>query len=230
VHTIVLWSKDFSPLLENRYGLRDALSIYDQLFCHFTVTGLGGTPLEPRVPPWQEAIKQLPLLVNLVGDPRRISFRFDPIVHWEEDGKIQSNLPLAEAILTAVARTGVKAVRISFATLYGKVQRRKGWKWFDPPPEQKLAITRELVDMAKSLGLTIYSCCGNLLQQAGALPSRCIDGALLTALHPKGLPASTVKDKGQRRECGCTESVDIGSYQMKCPSGCAYCYATPLLR
>ena len=230
VHTVVLWSKDFTPLLENRYGIRELLSRYDQLYCHFTVTGLGGTPLEPRVPPWEEAIKQLPALVELVGDPRRVTLRFDPILHWEEAGEVRTNLPLAEPILRAAAECGVTAIRISFATIYGKVARRRNTpRWIDPPLEQKLEITARLVEMAHSLGLTIYSCADKSLLPAGALPSRCIDGEFLSALHPRGLKAPTQRDTGQRPQCGCTVSVDIGSYSMKCPSGCLYCYANPVL-
>ena len=150
-----------------------------------------------------------------------------PIVHWYDGLDIHSNLALAEPILQQSSEAGIRAVRISFATLYGKVRQRKGWRWYDPTPEQRLEITRGLVDLAASLGLTLYSCSQSDLTLAGALPSHCIDGDLLSSLYPLHLPAATGKDPGQRPECGCTPSVDIGSYLMSCPNGCRYCYANP---
>jgi len=229
VHTLVLWSKDFRPLLRDVGGVRRALAVYDQVFCHLTITGLGGTPLEPGIPPWQEVAVQLPELVQFVGDPRRVSVRYDPIVHWYEGEAIRSNLPHAEPILREVRRAGITALRISFATVYGKVRKRKGWRWYDPGREQRLEITGNLVTLASALGLTLYSCSQGDVLSAGALPSRCIDGELLTALHPQHLPAALAKDRGQREECGCTLSVDIGSYGMRCPNGCRYCYANPII-
>jgi len=229
VHTFVLWSKDYSRLLANRGGLREALAVYDHIFCHFTVTGLGGTPLEPGVPPWKEAMEQLSPLIRFVGHPRRVTVRFDPIIHWREDG-VRSNLPYAEEIFKECARQGLKDLRISFATLYSKVLKRPGWSWHDPPLEERLKIAGTLVDMGRSLGLTIYACSDHTLEPVGALPSSCIDGRLLSELHPKGLPANTEKDRGQRKECGCTVSVDIGSYSQRCPGGCVYCYADPALQ
>ncbi|MBM4431607.1 MAG: DUF1848 domain-containing protein, partial [Chloroflexi bacterium] len=229
IHTLVLWSKDFRPLLRDVGGIRRTLAVYDQLFCHLTITGLGGTALEPIIPRWEEVAAQLPELVQLVGDPRRVSVRYDPMVHWYEGEVIHSNLPYAEPILREVSRAGIPAVRVSFATLYGKIRKRKGWRWYDPGREQRLELTANLVKLASSLGLTLYACSQSDLLSAGALPSRCIDGELLAALHPQHLPAASVKDPGQRQECGCTLSVDIGSYQMRCPNGCRYCYANPLI-
>jgi len=228
VHTLVLWSKDFRPLLNNAAAW-EALSRYDQLYCHLTVTGLGGTALEPSIPPWREVITQLPELIAFAGDTRRVSVRYDPIVHWHEGNRVRSNLPLAESILREVSRAGIATVRVSFATLYGKVSRRKGWRWYDPSFEERLHIAGQLSALAGSLGITLYACSQSDLQQAGIQPSRCIDGELLSALHPLKLPAALGKDSGQRTECGCTPSVDIGSYQMRCPNGCRYCYANPII-
>jgi hypothetical protein len=229
VHTVVLWSKDFSPLLADEGGLRQVLTRYDQLFCHLTITGLGESPLEPNIPPWTDVAQQLPELIEFAGHPRRVTVRFDPIIHWRDYGEIKSNFPLAGEILKRCATYGVETVCTSFATLYGKVRRRKGWDWYDPSLAERLRMAGELVSFAESLGLTIYGCSDRSLQEVGAMPSRCIDGELLSGLHPQRLPAQTGKDSGQRPECGCTPSVDIGSYNMRCPNGCRYCYANPVI-
>lgn len=229
VHTVVLWSKDFFPLLADRGGVRRALDRYEQLFCHLTVTGLGGTPLEPSVRPWGQVIQQLPELIELVGHPRRVTVRFDPIVHWRQAGEITSNFPLAREILRRCAGYGVDTIRVSFATLYRKVRRRKGWDWYDPALPERLGMISDLVSVAEPLGLTVYACSDRSSREAGAEASRCIDGELLTELHPRHLSAPTGRDKGQRAECGCSPSVDIGSYTMRCPNGCRYCYANPVI-
>jgi len=84
VHTIVLWSKDFSNILENAYGLYEQLRKYDQLYLHLTITGLGQSFIEPHVPSQSKAILQLKELVKLAGSPDRITVRFDPVVYWKE--------------------------------------------------------------------------------------------------------------------------------------------------
>jgi len=226
VHTLVLWSKDLWPLLHDVKGTRRMLTRYEQLFCHLTITGLGGSMLEPHILPWREVVTQLPELVQFTGDARRVSVRFDPIVHWYDGDETRSNVPFAEAILSHVSQAGITAVRISFATLYGKL-RRRGVRWCDPSPAQRLEITGHLVELARRLGLTLYACSQSDLVAAGAVTSCCIDGELLSALHPRGLRAATGKDAGQRPACGCTPSVDIGSYAMRCPNACRYCYANP---
>ncbi len=229
VHSVVLWSKDYSALLDDEGGTRTALKRYDQLFCHLTITGLGGTALEPRVPPWKRVVEQIPRLVDWAACPERVSVRFDPILHWVERGRIRSNLPLAEGIFQACASYDGLDVKISFAALYGKVLRRKEWEWYDPSMEERRAIAERLLALARSLGITLHACSDPTLAELGVPSARCIDGGLLTRFHPLGLAASTEKDRGQRKDCGCTRSVDIGAYTMRCPSGCRYCYANPII-
>lgn len=231
VHTVVLWSKDFGNLLRNGHGLRDRLAAYDHFYLHVTVTGLGGTALEPGAPPYLEALAQLPGLVDFVGDPRRVSVRFDPVVFWEEKGTVRSNLPVFEEVARAAASAGIRDIRTSFAQRYGKAKRRaaaKGLAFIDPPGEEKRARAAGMAAFAAAHGLVLHACCQPALAGVpGIEPSACIDGRLLEELHPGREPVSFRKDRGQRADCRCTESRDIGSYGQACPHGCVYCYANP---
>ncbi len=231
VHSVVLWSKDFTNLIGDRHGLRSAFAKYDQVYLHFTVTGLGGTALEPGVPAPEEALGQLDALIRIAGRPERISLRFDPIVHWKEAGAVRTNLPFFERAVRRAAALGVRDIRISFAQRYSKAVRRferAGLAFQDPSREEKREAAARMASLAASLGLRLYICSQRFLADVPGLEaSACIDGRLLRELHPAGDPASVKKDRTQRADCGCTESVDIGSYTQSCPHSCLYCYANP---
>ncbi len=232
VHTLVLWSKDFSNILYNRENLRQHLKKYRQIYLHFTITGLGGTEIEPRVCSPGRAMAQLHPLVDWLKDGRMISARFDPVVYWLEEGTPRSNLFFFEELAPKLSQVGIKNVRFSFAQWYKKAKRRAEKREFfflDPSEEQKRKDASRLAEISRNFGLKLYCCCQNYLEDIpGIKASSCIDGSLLQALHPDGEPASLKKDTSQRRYCRCTESIDIGSYTQHCPHSCVYCYANPL--
>jgi len=234
VHTIVLWSKDFSNLLRNKHGLMDLLGSYDQVYLHFTVTGLGGTAVEPGAPTLREALAQLPGCVAFAGNPLRVSVRFDPVVFWEEGGSLRSNLPHFRDIADVAAGLGIRDLRTSFAQWYGKAKRRaaaRRFRFVDPSDEGKKSYAAILAEEATRRGLSLFACSQpSLIGVPGVIPSACIDAGLLASLHPGREPASPRKDRSQRAGCLCTESKDIGSYTQACPHGCVYCYANPGIR
>lgn len=233
VHTVVLWSKNFENLILSRRHLRDYLEKYDQLYFHFTITGLGGTSIEKKVPLPKAAFRQLRLLPEIARSPERISLRFDPVLFWEEAGKVQTNLPFFERLAVEARNLGIKNIRFSFAQWYGKAVRRAakhGFRFVDPSLEEKKEAALSLADIARNHGLALYSCSQDFLTAIpGIMPSSCIDGQLLRRLHPAAEPVSILKDKTQRQECRCTESIDIGSYTKACPHSCLYCYANPMI-
>ncbi len=231
VHTVVLWSKNFTNLIENRNRLREALQRYEQLYLHFTITGLGGGFIERGVPAPSDALSQLDSLAEIAGSPLRISLRFDPVVYWKEDGKLKTNLSYFEKLAPELASRGIKDVRFSFAQWYGKAVRRAlkhGFHYVDLPLEEKQDAGRFLVQVAQEWKLRLFSCSQDFLTEVqGIHASACIDGKLLRELHPRGQEVSIEKDRSQRVQCRCTESTDIGSYTQSCPHSCLYCYANP---
>lgn len=233
VHTVVLWSKNFENLIDNKFGLRDKFRKYDQLYLHFTITGLGGSFIEQGVPPLGVALAQLDSLIEIVGIARRVSVRFDPVVYWQEGDTERTNLNFFEKIAPILQDKGVQDVRLSFTQWYNKAKKRatkRGFEYIDPSLGKKAKDAKHLHRIAGRFGLDLYICSQRAIGEAADIPSSsCIDGNLLQALHPDKAPVSTKKDRTQREECLCTESADIGSYTQFCPHCCLYCYANPKL-
>jgi hypothetical protein len=231
VHTIVLWSKDFSNLTKNRQGLRALIKKYDQAYFLFTITGLGGSFIERGVPAPAAAFSQLPALIEIAGLPKRVSVRFDPVLYWKDGNQLKTNLEFFEEVADHAGRLGIEDIRMSFTQWYGKALRRarkSGFSYVDPPQDEKIEAARRIAEIAGKRGVRLFSCSQNFLTGVpGIQASSCIDGRLLQELHPRQEAASSAKDKSQRPECGCTESVDIGSYTQSCPHCCLYCYANP---
>ncbi|MDZ7261096.1 MAG: DUF1848 domain-containing protein [candidate division KSB1 bacterium] len=224
VHSLVIWTKNVANLLDYE-PLRRRVLMYDQIYVHYTITGMGGSALESRVPPMEETLKRLPEVIELVGSPRRVQFRFDPIVHLRmPGGKTYTNLPIFKELAPAISQLGIEIVTTSWVALYRKVVnrlKRAGFVPLEISQQQWQAELDELLTTAQRYNLRIHGCC-----VPGLPRSRCIDGELLNKLHPKGYLCSTKRAKGQRELCGCTESWDIGWYNP-CLHGCLYCYGNP---
>lgn len=231
VHTMVLWSKNFNNLINNRFNLLMNLKKHSQLYLHFTITGLGGTNIEQSVPEAESSLVQLDALLEIVNNPERISMRFDPVIYWENEGQRLTNLRYFEELAPAISARGIRTVRFSFAQWYGKSRRRAakyGFAYIDPSEDEKRKDAEYLVEVAQDYDLNLFACSQDFLTAVpGIKPSSCIDGMLLQKLHPHQEPASQRKDRSQRQHCLCTDSVDMGSYTQFCPHCCLYCYANP---
>jgi hypothetical protein len=206
-------------------SLREALRAYRQVYVHLTVTGMGGGEFEPRIPAWDRTVEMVGPLIELVGDPRRVCWRFDPILEAEKDGAIYSNFELFPRLAEEIAPFGIQTCRVSWVSPYRKAVARlqkKGWRLLPPDRQRREEQARELRRVAGQRGMGVEFCAVE-----GFPVSRCIDGDLLSLLHPEELACSRERAGGQRPLCGCTRSLDIGWYSLTCQHGCLYCYATP---
>lgn len=84
-------------------------------------------------------------------------------------------------------------------------------------------FAKELNRIASDNNIKIGSCAEKLdLEECGIVHNCCVDKELIEKII--GCKLNVGKDKNQRIECGCVESVEIGTYNT-CKNGCVYCYA-----
>lgn len=115
-------------------------------------------------------------------------------------------------------------VVISFVDLYSKTQRNtKGLDIKQMTNEEMIELSREMAQIASRYNLIIETCAEQInLHEVGIQHGSCIDKKLIERLL--GCKLIVEKDKNQREECGCFESVEVGAYNT-CLNGCKYCYA-----
>ncbi len=220
-HSVVLWTKNPANIFDCP-ALSSQLSKYDLCYVHLSVTGLGGSVLEPRVPKPKEVLALLPRLIDFLHGPEHITLRLDPIIHFKlHDGTVINNLDYFTQLAPVLQEHRVEQVTTSWVHIYGKVAKRlaeRGISLVDFSVEDESALLQKL---AKKHRLTLHGCC-----VPGWPRSSCIDGSRLNELHPRGYTADTTRATGQRQLCGCTKSTDIGWYKS-CQHGCLYCYGNP---
>ena len=225
-HTVVLWTKNPFNILYND-KLRSQLQKYNQLILHLSITGLGGTLLEPKVPKPEKIFSLLPQLSDFFEGSERIIVRFDPVVHMQmPDGSYVCNLAFFDSLAPILSHNDIKQVVTSWVHIYGKVAKRLekfGIKVIDITKEKQRQEGEWLKERARDYGIQLQGCCVPSWPR-----SSCIDGQLYNQLHPQGSVTSTKRAAGQRKLCGCTKSLDIGWYHA-CIHGCVYCYGNPKL-
>jgi DNA repair photolyase len=227
VDAVVFWTKNPKPLLPFLAELDDrGLDYYFQ----FTLTPYE-KPFEPNVPPLAERIDTFRALAEMIG-PRRVVWRYDPLI-------LSSRTPLEyhREMFCRIAgelHGATRRVMFSFLDFYGKaksrlatLQREEGIVIHDIRGnefrEKRWELLGEMRACAAENGMELYSCAeGEELEEIGIEHGHCIDAGLVRELF--GNAGRFGKDRYQRRECGCAESVDMGMYDS-CPFQCAYCYA-----
>ena len=231
---IVFWTKNPKPLLPYLGDLdRQGLDYYFQ----FTLNDYEAEGLEPHLPSLEERIKTFADLSGCVGRSRVI-WRYDPLLL--ADGLDVDRLVERVARVGELVHPFTEKLVIAFADVerYVRVRtrlRRYGRGCREPSADEMRVFAEKLVTAARPWGLAIATCAEAIdLEDLGIEKNRCVDDGLLARLFPDDAellrflgPEATrhgLKDKGQRKECGCIVSKDIGAYDT-CPHLCRYCYA-----
>lgn len=216
VDFIVFWTKNPEPMIKEL----DKLKNYNYYF-QFTLNSYW-QDLEENVPnKGKHLISTFKKLSDKIGK-EKVIWRYDPILineKYNRDYHIENFEKLAKHLSGYTEKC-----TISFIDLYKKTEKNlKEFNiiQFDDNAIRKLA--KEILDIAQQYNLKLDTCAEKVdLEDLGIKHAHCIDADLMERLT--NYRYSLEKDKNQRKECGCVESIDIGAYNT-CQNGCKYCYA-----
>lgn len=216
VDGIVFWTKNPAPMLDKLPQLKDFMYYFQFTLNAYEQDVEAGVPLKHKyiVPTFQR-------LSEMIG-PERVVWRYDPIL-VSDKYTFDYHVKYFELLAKKLASYTQKCT-ISFLDMYVKTERNVAGLNIQPwTLELQDAMAKSLAEIAHSYGLELETCAEGIeLEKYGIKHAHCIDGELFAKLL--GCPLKVGKDKNQRKECGCVDSVDIGAYNT-CRNGCRYCYA-----
>ncbi|MFX1383311.1 MAG: DUF1848 family protein [Promethearchaeota archaeon] len=230
----IFWSKNFEEFIKYYNSYNYLFKLYKGYYFQFTINSPSELESNIKVS-LEDRFEQMKWLIREFG-LLSVNFRFDPIIIYrnKNSNKIKSNLDKFNYIIENVSRLGIKEMIFSFATIYPKVKKRMISRNKIPINltfNKKKEITERLRNNCDKYGIKMKACCQpDLLKIKGIEQAHCIDIYKIEKLIMEHLPK--VRDSGQRDDCGCFKSKDIGGYTsiFRCKHNCDYCYASPAKR
>ncbi|MCK9575691.1 MAG: DUF1848 family protein [Candidatus Pacearchaeota archaeon] len=216
-HRWIKWVSEKNPAIiisknpKKIYEIISELNVPYNIIVHCTITGNGGTALEPNAPSAKESLEYLYKFVELLG-PQRVVLRIDPI------------MPISNYMYNSInvwkeAKANLKEnmcrVRISFYDNYPHTQKRieeKGFQLkytsFNLPLDIRKRIWREfeMPALCAEEGLPSTPCISELDCQ-------------ILGVEP-GKPAGY-----QRTTCHCLDNkFELLNSRAQCAHKCLFCY------
>ena len=224
VECFVFWSKNFIPFIDK---LKNINNLGYKYYFNYTINGYSNI-FEKYVFDTNKLLDNL-ILLSEIYSKDYINWRYDPIIISDKTD-YEFHIKNFENIAKRL-KNHVERCIISFVYLYEKVKKNilkveKEHNLLIQNPENnlKIKLANDLADIALSYGIKIYSCCGDYLKGQKIKKAHCVDWELIKKLFYNKGTELKYKTNPTRKECGCTESTDIGAYNT-CAHGCIYCYA-----
>jgi DNA repair photolyase len=231
---IVFWTKNPEPILPFLEKI-DKMGI--AYYFNYTLNNYDNEGLEPNLPPLKRRVQIFEHLSDKIGK-HKVVWRFDPLILK----KGLSNDVLIDKIsaLASQIHNYTNKLVISFVdTSYRKVRNnfnKAGFEIEEFDGDRKNSFIEKLFKTMESYGLEIYTCAEKEeLNEKFVIKNKCIDEKMILNISSDdkelidfidGLKLRhKLKDKGQRKDCNCMISKDIGKYNT-CRFNCIYCYAS----
>lgn len=243
---VVFWTKNPKPFMKHLDWLENNIPNF---YFQFSLNDYDNEKYEAKVPSVRVRIETFKELSTRLG-AKRVIWRYDPLLLTTEID-VDELLRRVKAIGDELKNFTCKFV-FSFADIstYSKVKsnlKKEQVPYREWTTDQMDAFAHGLSLLNKDWGLELGTCSEKIdLEKYGIVHNKCIDNDLMIDLFSNDselmeflgveikqpdlfsngeiIKTKKLKDKGQREDCGCIMSKDIGAYNT-CPHECNYCYA-----
>lgn len=210
VDCLVFWTKNPEPILPY---LEEIDSMGYKYYFQVTITDYGND-IEVNAPDMSDVMASFILMSEMIGK-NKMDWRFDPIL-LNDKYTIEYHLEKFEMMCRWLHKSTTRCIT-SFVDSY------KGSIYPELKKKEIEKLAEGMSRIAESYKFPLYTCAEKMdLSKYGIQHASCIDKNKIHKLI--GYKVDLKKDAGQRKECGCIESTDIGMYES-CTHGCKYCYA-----
>lgn len=193
----------------------------DKIILHFTVTGFGGSILEPFVPKLEVSRKKFGQLLDKGFPIDHCVLRIDPCIPTEK------GLETMCKVVESFSDTGIKRVRFSVLDMYDHVKKRfkengidLPYETFHAPLEDRKKMYDVLCELGNKYGFAVEVCAEPGIESVSCLSQKDID---ILGLTDK---IKLVGNKGQRSNCGCPSNKTslFKTKPERCLQKCLYCF------
>ena len=244
---VVFWTKNPKPMFKHLDFLDKNIPNY---YFQFSLNDYDKENFEAKVPSVASRIETFKELSKRLGK-KRVIWRHDPLILTNTiniDELLKRVKNIGDQLKDYTQKLVFSFVDIN---IYRKVEnnlKREGVNYIEWTPKLMNEFAQGLYKLNKEWDLQLGTCSEKIdLDKYSIVHNKCIDDDLMVELfsedeklmeflgvefeepslfetEKKLVKKRNLKDKGQREDCGCVMSKDIGQYNT-CPHECNYCYA-----
>ena len=205
---------------------KECLKHKDKILLHATITGWGGTEMEPNVPNPIESIKSVCKLIHEGFPPEQVVWRIDPIIAVNGDQGFKKAQLVFHNIRHNLHLHHCNRIRVSVFDNYKHAKQRMSNIGMQADYDGFVADKESFAKINKLIAY--WQACGFIVETCAEPKLKARHIGCVNDEDAKLFGVNIVlhsKNKQNRFGCLCsTAKTELLCNRRQCPHGCAYCY------
>jgi DNA repair photolyase len=219
---VQIWTKGPRQVLKRGQSILETIRKQGTIIiCQLTVTGFG--PIYEPLVPWPIDWEGIDKMIDFLGSPNALLWRYDPIIPGVTDLKVLENL------VKEFAKRGISRAAYNFGEYGLELVRKRMGKLYDcidfESDRNKLALEIERIGRENGIDFMILAEAEKLDGNLNLTSRGNWQYEWLVEIS-KDFPSYSFLPGAKRPGCMCAHSFDVGiEGQYKNCHGCVYCFA-----